>query len=416
MRMKGVEPVSKNPISWYFSIPANVPERNHRSYRIWLYVYPLGFAVHVLLIFSFLSMGAEEMALFNIGSSVIWFFVILLNRFGYIYISASFGLAEILAHAAAGVLLLGWHLGFQYAVLLVPCGVFLAPSGHRTFKLSFTLLSFALFIFLHIYSASVQQYAVDSFIAHITGVANITIVFGIIAFMLFHFNRIVERTEQALKIEHRKSESLLHNILPVAIADRLKTDNRTIADGFDETTILFADIVGFTMLSETIVPRDLVELLNRVFSRFDDLTEKYSLEKIKTIGDAYMVAAGIPVPREDHAEVIAELALDMTASLNDIKKETGRSFQMRMGINSGPVVAGVIGKMKFIYDLWGDSVNTAARMESHGIPGEIQVTESTFDLLQDKYVFVERGEVEVKGKGRLRAYLLKGRKSVSPGA
>jgi class 3 adenylate cyclase len=212
-----------------------------------------------------------------------------------------------------------------------------------------------------------------------------------------------------LEIEREKSEQLLLNILPASIASRLKENNSTIADSFTSVTILFADIVGFTKLSSQVSPVELVELLNQIFSAFDELAGRHKLEKIKTIGDAYMVVGGIPETRADHAEAIAEMALDMQAEILKINQKSQQNFSMRIGINSGEVVAGVIGKKKFIYDLWGDAVNTASRMESHGVPNAIHVTIDTYNLLADKYLFEERGVIEVKGKGEMQTYFLKDR-------
>ncbi|MGD1714684.1 adenylate/guanylate cyclase domain-containing protein [Dapis sp. BLCC M172] len=221
--------------------------------------------------------------------------------------------------------------------------------------------------------------------------------------------RVVERTAE-LAEEKEKSESLLLNILPEQIAERLKQGHQQIADGFAEVTILFADIVGFTLLSEKIPPEELVILLNKIFSEFDRLSDRHGLEKIKTIGDAYMVASGLPIPRTDHVEAVAEMALDMQQAIAEFNLEHNCQLSIRIGINSGPVIAGVIGTKKFIYDLWGDAVNTASRMESHGIPGAIQVTTSTYHLLQNKYIFQERGVISVKGKGEMKTYLLVRRK------
>jgi len=208
--------------------------------------------------------------------------------------------------------------------------------------------------------------------------------------------------------ERAKSERLLLNVLPKAIAARLRDTHVTIADGFDEVTVLFADIVDFTTMSAGAAPAEIVGLLNELFSRFDQLADHHGLEKIKTIGDAYMVAGGIPVARDDHAEAVAEMALDMVAEIDG--RRDGRRLQLRIGIDTGPVVAGVIGLRKFIYDLWGDTVNTASRMESHGLPGGIQVTDRTFQRLCDRYRFEERGTVQVKGKGEMRTWLLVGRR------
>jgi len=225
------------------------------------------------------------------------------------------------------------------------------------------------------------------------------------------------QAEEALRIEQEKSEKLLLNVLPAAIAERLKqsldilhkrNSRALIAENFDEVTVLFADIVNFTNLSSNISAADLVGLLNRIFLVFDDLCEKHGLEKIKTIGDAYMVVGGLPNPRTDHAEAIANMALDMQVAITDFRTYEGHPIAVRVGIHTGPVIAGVIGKKKFTYDLWGDVVNTASRMESHGIAGKIQVSETTYLRLKNHYSFEPRGAIEVKGKGEMLTYWLLG--------
>ncbi len=217
-----------------------------------------------------------------------------------------------------------------------------------------------------------------------------------------------------LEAERERSERLLLNILPRSIADRLKRDSGTIADGFAEATVLFADIAGFTRIAAEREPGEVVGILNDLFSEFDSLAEGRGVEKIKTIGDAYMAVAGLPIGRADHAHAMANLALDMQEAV--MRRENGRdgSFSLRIGLNSGPVVAGVIGRKKFIYDVWGDTVNTASRMESHGVPGGIHVTEGTYRLLRRDYRFEERGIVPIKGKGDMRTYLLVGRAEPVP--
>ncbi|MDY6785244.1 MAG: adenylate/guanylate cyclase domain-containing protein [Cyanobacteriota bacterium] len=216
--------------------------------------------------------------------------------------------------------------------------------------------------------------------------------------------------EEALRGEQEKSEALLLNILPKIVAQRLKQSQDAIAEQFEDVTILFADIVGFTPLSARLQPIELVNLLNRIFSAFDRLAEKYGLEKIKTIGDAYMVVGGLPVPKADRTEAIANMALEMIEAVGKARADIGESLQIRIGINTGPVVAGVIGIKKFIYDLWGDAVNVASRMEASGQPGKIQVTAKTYEQLKAKYVFEKRGVISVKGKGKMTAYWLLGRK------
>ncbi len=208
--------------------------------------------------------------------------------------------------------------------------------------------------------------------------------------------------------------------MPQAIADRLKRDymgqhplSTAIAEHYEEVSILFADIVGFTSLSARLDAIAIVNLLNRIFSRFDQLADQLGLEKIKTIGDAYMVASGLPHPRADHAEAIAEMALEMTTVMQQFGHELDIDLKLRIGINSGIVVAGVIGKKKFIYDLWGDAVNVASRMESLGEPGSIQVTETTYQLLKASYELRSRGRITVKGKGAMNTYWLVGKRAIA---
>ncbi|NJP07257.1 MAG: response regulator [Chloroflexaceae bacterium] len=213
-----------------------------------------------------------------------------------------------------------------------------------------------------------------------------------------------------LQIEQEKSERLLLNILPAPIAERLKQGQQIIADSFTDVTVLFADIVGFTTLASQMPPTELVILLNDIFSTFDQLAEEHQLEKIKTIGDAYVVVGGLPMPRADHAEAIANMALDMQQAITQFRVADTQSLSIRIGIHTGPVVAGVIGTRKFSYDLWGDTVNTASRMESHGVSGSIQVTPETYERLHERYLFEPRGCIPVKGKGELMTYLLTGRR------
>ncbi len=216
----------------------------------------------------------------------------------------------------------------------------------------------------------------------------------------------VELRTAELRQEKERSERLLLNVLPASIADRLKQTNESPAEYFENVTILFADIVGFTSLSSRMEPMELVTGLNQIFSAFDKLTEKYGLEKIKTIGDAYMVVGGLPIARPDHAQAIANMALDMQAYMQNSHSILSESIELRIGINTGSVIAGVIGIKKFIYDLWGDAVNIASRMESHGQAGYIQVTSSTYECLKQDYVLEARGNIEVKGRGEMMTYWL----------
>jgi guanylate cyclase len=212
----------------------------------------------------------------------------------------------------------------------------------------------------------------------------------------------------ALRVEQAKAENLLLNILPRSIADRLKAESQPIADQFASASILFADVVDFTPWSETLAPDEVVGCLDHLFRHFDDLAERYAVEKIKTIGDSYMVAAGVPEPRPDHAQALALMALDMLEAMRADGEAGHLGLELRIGINSGPVVAGVIGRKRFLYDLWGDAVNTANRMESYGTPGRIQITQATYALLADEFECEPRGTIAVKGKGEVETWYLVG--------
>jgi adenylate cyclase len=232
---------------------------------------------------------------------------------------------------------------------------------------------------------------------------------GLIVFTLLAlFAKQRQEALAALRVEHKRAEDLLLNILPGSIAQRLKASPETIADQFRAASVLFADVVDFTPRSSGLPASGVVGLLDRLFGEFDTLAERYGLEKIKTIGDAYMVAAGVPDPRPDHARALALLALDMVAATRPGGAVGDLELELRIGINSGPVVAGVIGRKRFLYDLWGDAVNTASRMESQGTPNRIQITRATYELLQDDFEFEPRGTVAVKGKGEMETWYLIG--------
>jgi class 3 adenylate cyclase len=244
---------------------------------------------------------------------------------------------------------------------------------------------------------------------------NAAIVFPAMAVLMF-ISYVQERSARGeflanhlLAEERARAENLLLNILPASVAERLKTKPGTIADSFAQVSVLFADIVNFTPMAARLTAEETVQLLNDVFSCFDRLTDHYGLEKIKTIGDAYMVVGGLPEPRADHAEAIADLALEMQVEIARFAREKGEPLQIRIGIHTGPVVAGVIGTRRFIYDLWGDTVNVASRMEAHGEPGVIQVTTAVYERLQTQYVFGEARTISVKGRGNMEVYRLLGR-------
>ena len=291
--------------------------------------------------------------------------------------------------------------------LLAPLGA-LAMWGRRQ-----ALQWFVAYIALVVAAQVIQTYLptennLPEWVVAAFFVANVLGASGVAFFALHYFVGQKDHALELLHIEQDKSERLLLNVLPKEIAQMLKEDDQIIATRFPAITVLFADVVGFTPLSQDLSPEELVGILNEVFSYFDSLVDRYGLEKIRTIGDSYMVASGVPVPRDDHAHALALMALDMVGYVSPSGDLATRPLVFRLGISSGPAVAGVIGRAKFQYDVWGDTVNTASRMESHGVPGRIQLSSSTYALVKDDFVCEPRGVVDVKGKGPMETWFLVG--------
>jgi len=305
--------------------------------------------------------------------------------------------------------LVGWGFGVQYLLINMVAGVHLSIGLWRLrVRMVVSLFLIVLFIGGFYYTeATLPVYQVPAGQLAVVNVVNIALMFVSLGVVTGYSAVLADRAESALAAEHARSARLLTNVLPVSIAERLKDREEVIADGVEGASVLFADIVGFTSLSAQRTPAEVVAMLNGVFTRLDALVDEFGLEKIKTIGDAYMVAAGIPVPREDHARVLARFALAARDELAEHNLTADVPVELRIGINSGPVVAGVIGRRRFLYDLWGDTVNTASRMESHGLPGQIQITAATRALLGYEFACTDRGVIDVKGKGPTRTWLLK---------
>jgi adenylate cyclase len=302
----------------------------------------------------------------------------------------------------------GSSAGSQYFMLAAPAVLLLFGTKRLAASAAMGALMVGVFCYVEFLvparSILPEEFTTPTKVACVIGSA--ALVFGAIYYAL----RLGEDAEAALEQEYERSETLLLNLMPRSIAKRLKNKpTEIIADHFDAVTILFADIVDFTPRATKLSPRDLVKFLNRVFSEFDRLAEIRGLEKIKTIGDAYMVAGGMPEIMTGHAEAVAELALDMIEAMEKLGRELNDPLTVRIGIHTGPAVAGVIGTRKLFYDVWGDTVNTASRMESHGSSGMIQVTEDVRKVLGDQYVFESRGVVDVKGKGEMNLFYLVGR-------
>jgi guanylate cyclase len=297
--------------------------------------------------------------------------------------------------------------------LLSPLGAMLFDEPRHGLRWLAAYLSLAIvsgyFEFYPLVSSSLSPTTITVFF-----ILNIGVVSSIAIFLLAYFVGEKNRLFTLLRGEQIKSENLLLNILPREIAAILKNESRTIADHYTEASILFADMVGFTPLSARLAPVEVVELLNEAFSYFDSLVDKYNVEKIRTIGDSYMVVSGVPRRRSDHAQSLVHMALDMREYLATHTFQNGQRLSFRIGINSGPVIGGVIGKRKFVYDVWGDAVNIASRMESHGMSGTIQITRATYELIKNEFACESRGTVDVKGKGEMEAWLVLSTKAKIP--
>jgi guanylate cyclase len=282
--------------------------------------------------------------------------------------------------------------------LICPLGAMLFDEPRRAPRW------FLAFAFLVVMSSFLQPYVrfannLSLVVVFFFFVINILGVGSLVFLMVFYFVGQKNMFQQ-------KSEALLLNILPKEIAAILKNESRTIADHYDEASVLFADMVGFTPLSAQLPPVEMVELLNEIFSFFDSLLDKYGVEKIRTIGDSYMVASGVPRGRSDHAQALVCMALEMRDYIAAHTFRNGCRVSFRIGINSGSMIAGVIGRRKFVYDVWGDAVNVASRMESHGLGGAVQITRATYELIKDEFVCEPRGTVNVKGKGEMEVWLV----------
>jgi class 3 adenylate cyclase len=370
--------------------------------------------MHFGFILLFLLVGVPVLALVNVASVSAYFVIVWTLRSGRFELALSLACAELVVHQFFCVLVIGWAAGFQFYVLAVPVVVFSLP-GRKALRYFLCLASGLAFVAAFFVSrTALPLVALPERTLDLLFAMNVAGLVFVDSFLGYAYSQATRRVEKKLKSEQEKSEALLLNILPRTIAGRLKDRRGVIADGYKSASVLFADIVDFCLLSGRLSPAELVRLLDDIFCRFDEIVEGLGLEKIKTIGDAYRAASGIPEPDSRHSSLIADCALAMMASIKEFNAARGLDFRIRIGIESGPVVAGVIGKKKFIYDLWGDTVNSASRMESHGIAGEIQAGPAIHARLSTYYAFEDRGEIAVKGKGTMRVWLLKGYKGDRP--
>ncbi|HEY1013694.1 MAG TPA: adenylate/guanylate cyclase domain-containing protein [Herpetosiphonaceae bacterium] len=390
------------------ALPADSAEVRLRKLILSAGSFATSFALAGLIGPLYLAFGETAAGLVYVGYGLFVLAMILL--FGYVHkrdrlCALLLGMTALPAQLLAALLLGGFFN--SHGVML--WGLFFPVMGSLVFfnrrQAALWFLAYAANISLSLFLEPWLRPAnhLPPLIARVLSALNLLITALFALAMLYYFVSQRDMAFALLRREQDKAEGLLLNILPPEIADLLKNEQRVIADHFDSASILFADVVDFTPLSAAVSPIELVDILNDVFSSFDALAESHGLEKIKTIGDCYMVAAGVPRPQADHAERLVRMALAMR---DEVGRRTfhGRRLEFRIGVNSGPVVAGVIGRKKFIYDLWGDAVNTASRMESHGLGGVIQITRATYELIRERFECAPRGWLTIKGKGEVEIW------------
>jgi len=372
-------------------------------------------AVLILATFVFVLIATDSwswrLGSINIVAAIVFAAVPWLHRFGNLVAPLTF-----IAAAYVSVFVSCWASGTgsgsQFFFLVGACLV-VVLLGIEHILLASVLAAAAAGLIIAVQylvpdNTGLQSAWVQSTIFVVTTVSAVVMVVVTVWFAL----RDTARAEAVMESEYERSEALLANMLPASIAERLKESERSvIADKYDEASVLFADIVGFTERASSTAPAELVRFLDRLYGAFDVLVDKHGLEKIKVSGDSYMVASGVPLPRPDHAEALADFALDMVNVAAGLKDPHGHPVPLRVGMASGPVVAGVVGSRRFFYDVWGDAVNVASRMESTDSVGCIQVPEAMYERLNDDFVLQERGRINVKGKGLMRTWYLLRRKT-----
>jgi class 3 adenylate cyclase len=363
---------------------------------------------HVALTGLYVLLGQPLIAGVNIASAVLFGFCILMLRAGRRHIALWLGFLEMAVHVPLLTYMVGGAAGYVFvnaAMAILPFLVFsgAARAERAVVVLTAGLSTVAVLVLGASWTPTVtllpgQMPLLSTLIAGSCAISLIVLAWS--------FSAATERAEAKLELEQQRSEQLLLNVLPAAIAQRLKDNPGIIADNFDPVTVLFADLVGFTTLSSNVESAELVRMLNEIFTEFDRLAKARGLEKIKTIGDAYMVVGGVPLPMEDQTEAVVALGLDLLVAIDRVSESLPEPLGIRVGVHTGPAVAGVIGESKFAYDIWGDTVNVASRMESHGEPGRVHISAAARARLGEGFDVEDRGEIQIKGKGAMSTYFV----------
>lgn len=355
--------------------------------------------------------GVWQIGAVNIGTGIVFLFVPLLRRFGELVAPLTF-----IAVAYASLFLMTWDIGTDAGLqfyYLVSVSLLVLILGIERIALAAVLAGLAAVLTIVLEVVVPGDTGLQPAWTMKVGFATSVVGACLMSFAtIWYALREIDRAESAMDVEYRRSEALLANMLPASVAERLKDPTRTtsVADRYDDASILFADIAGFTERASQTAPCDLVAFLDRLYGEFDALVDRHRLEKIKTSGDSYMVVSGVPDVRPDHLPALADLAVDMAAAVAGMRDPQGRPVPVRIGVATGPVVAGVVGSRRFFYDVWGDAVNVAARMETTDQAGRIQVPHDVYERLRDDFAFEERGDVPVKGKGVMHTWYLIGRR------
>jgi adenylate cyclase len=398
--------MTQDPVSTS-NIDIEDPHR-FRVRRLLTFGLPIFFLQHLLFTVFFVALDHIPLGIFNGASTALYLFLWLYQAkeksLSWIVVLSTL---EMTVFVPFTIFHLGWESGFQFWMFTHLATIFIAYRLPRYIRILLALMVLAnfVFVFTH-FKTNVARGFLSTDLVGLLFYYNSISSMLMVAVSMYFFNTFAERAERRFHDEHTKVRNLLLYILPEKIVKRLKGSQKSIAEDIKDCTILFADIVGFTGLSTQMAATELVDLLNSTFSRFDDFMEKFGLEKIKTIGDAYMAACGIPEPQEEQESKTVDCALLMLRAVQEINEQRGTDLALRIGIHTGKVVAGVIGKKKFSYDLWGDTVNVASRMESHGVAGSINLSEATANRIQGLYRLKPRGPVEIKGKGPMVTYLV----------
>ena len=437
------------------TIPANIALENYRFYIISNIGYTIGWMVHVLWFFVFFYLGQYTMMQLQPLSIACHVIGIIYNRKSRHELAMTIGMGEVVAHQVAATYLLGWNAGFQYIIAAITLLPFLKHNRSWLIKLLLALMCMSGFLFLEIYVKDrTPVYHLNTVAEYFFNYSNIILCFGLLAIWGFFLTKAVQRTESILlernnavyaaekaveqaelqrqldvkerdmeiyrlrnvelknsideiiEEEKRRSEELLLNILPEETARELLREGFTRSRKYEMVTVMFTDFVGFTHIAETLKAEELVLRVDKYFRAFDEIIQKYGVEKIKTIGDAYMCAGGLPTSNLTNPVDVLNAAIDMIRFMNE---EQGHLFKIRVGMHTGPVIAGVVGKHKFQYDIWGDAVNIAARMEQNSDPGRINISGATFDLIKDHFDCEYRGKIAAKHKGEMEMYFVNGK-------